>query len=885
MNYRNQPWPVTHAHAPASDKAYREGHENHHKTKISYREDKSQVTSILVTLLPEAEACTLSILHINQIAAHLKREFLPHLDLSDLQDRSESNPAVLSRALTALGIQALTGFTPQAAAACVIDGFSDNGIDGVAVDDAHERIVLVQTKWHHNGRKNLNQAEALKLRNGAEDLFAARFERFNPRLRALESDLNQALLNTQTKITIALVSTGSDQLGAEVIRPLEDFCDEINSDGEMIDLIVLGTRALHDFIVNGASSRGVDIDVHLTGWGSTDTPYRAYYGVANATQIAEWYEQHGERLFDGNLRDALGHTPVNDDLTATLWNEPEHFWYFNNGITVLAEEVRRSVRDSPNREYGRFSVTGATIVNGAQTAASVRSILRKEPERLGDAKIWVRIISLEGCPDGFGSRVTRATNTQNGVEARDFIALDPRQEMIRAQFRLQFNKTYGLRRSSEPITGDDGCEVDEAAIALACASADPDFAVDAKRQVSSLWSSSEDRVYQALFPENLNVVRMWNSVLVLRAIDERLTALRQEISGRDAGVAVHGNRLIAHLVFSRLSPDVLDDPDATAEGRFAVVGDLTKTMHDQLAAQVAEQHSGAFLGSLFKNHSKCRKLVEDVLAIQTGTFVPTPRVRPKAVDLRSSNARKADAVRVILDEGSLEDGTPLIFRPDTERERRDLLLWISKEPSRGRATWSNDRNSPLTWAVDGERYTPSGLVMRMMVQAGLNPPSGIRGTTRWEVQGKGTLSEIAQQIEAAQDEVVAIAIKWGFTVTKASNQSWFRLEHQDSGQTVYLSRQTKSRSVVVAPETPLDKMRSVVGLDVPAESDYFHDSGLDRFPKRLKSGKRLIHYGYAIKCTDHSAIDGLLRLLTQLATDRDTIEDPPAVHSSDLRIF
>jgi len=333
----------------------------------------------------------MSILHINQLAAYVQRELVPHLDVSDLRPPTDGNPAVLSRALAAVAVQALTSCDEAAAAACVIDGFGDNGIDAVAVDDAHERLIVVQAKWHAEGRKSIDQAEALKLANGIRALVAGKFDRFNPRLHAFQHEIDEALLNPRVKITLAVVTTGPEQLAEQVRQPLDDFCNEINITG---DTAVLGLKTIHDFVVNGTSGRGADMEVHLTGWGNIHTPYEAFYGVASAEQVAAWYEHHGESLFDGNLRDALGQTPVNDGLFATLWNEPDHFWYFNNGIAILAQEVRRAARDSHTREYGRFQIAGATIVNGAQTAASVRSILRKDPKRLSDAQIWVRIISL-----------------------------------------------------------------------------------------------------------------------------------------------------------------------------------------------------------------------------------------------------------------------------------------------------------------------------------------------------------------------------------------------------------------------------------------------------------------------------------------------------------
>jgi hypothetical protein len=703
-------------------------------------------------MIAVAESGTiLSILHINQLSAFLQREVVPHLDLSRVRDHSEESTAALSQALATLGVQALTGFDVVAAAKSLIDDFDDNGIDAVAVDDDHERIVLVLAKWRRDGRRNIDQGESLKFANGARDLLAARFDRFNDRLLVMRQEIDDALLNPHVKILLAVVTTGPEELALHVRRPLDDLCEEINDTSELLEVRVLGLQAVHDYVVNGTSGAGVDLEVMLAGWGSVSTPYKAYYGIATAGQVAAWYEEHGERLFDGNLRDALGQTPVNEDLYSTLCKEPQHFWYFNNGITVLAQEVRRAARDSQTREYGRFQILGATVVNGAQTAASIRSVLRRDSSLLNDAMVWVRIISLDGCPEGFASRVTRATNTQNGVDARDFIALDPRQEWIRSQFWMVFGKTYGVRRGNESISGDSGCDVEEAAIALACALPDSDFAVNAKRQVSLLWAASDDPVYRELFPDNLNVARLWNSVQVLRLVEQEIAMLRRECQGRDAAVAVHGNRLIAHLVFSQIQERDLADPDAGPRGAFSAVSRLTSTMCAELTFQVQQSYPTAFLASLFKNHTKCHELVKQTLQAYTGTPVERsytrPPTAPPAVHERRAGARKRDAVKVILEANGIADGTVLVFEPVTRREKEELMAWVNQDPKRGRATWINDIAEQLVWEADNEHYAPSRLVLRMMVMAGITRyPAGIRGPLRWKIEGQGTLSEIADKI-------------------------------------------------------------------------------------------------------------------------------------------
>ncbi|MYR91278.1 hypothetical protein GTY41_41810 [Streptomyces sp. SID685] len=717
----------------------------------------------------------MSVLHIRQVGAHIQRKVGPHLELDDVRKRNGNvETATLTRGLAALAVQVLTGFDVEKATSCVIDGFQDNGIDAIAVDETQSRIIIVQSKWHAEGRKSMDQSEALKLVNGAKDLFSQKFHLFNDRARNLQRAVEDALINPEVRITIAVATTGPAVLPADVQRPLQDLLAEVNGADDLDDLVdlkILGLSDLHGFLTDRTTTKKLDLDLHLSEWGSVQTPYQAYYGLVPAGEVAAWYDKHGERLFDGNIRHALGRTAVNESLVATLRREPQHFWYFNNGITVLAESINRAVRDSHSRTTGLFRLSGATVVNGAQTAASIHAVMQEDETLLEEAEIWIRVIGLDGCPDGFASSVTRATNTQNGVDARDFIALDPNQDRIRAQLRLQFDKTYGVKRSADPVRGESGCDVEEAAISLACAHSDPAFAVDAKRQVSVLWASTDDLVYRELFPQDLNIARMWNSVLALRLVDAELARLRNMFEdSRTAGVLVHGNRLIAHLVLSQLGPCALNDPDAESKGMLGSVAQLTQELSASLGETVDDRYPGAFLAPLFKNHSKCRELVSETLSRYAGKPVKLPDQRrvakrqPQAPSVRPSrrpriseypnSRRKQDAVKIIQSAGGLEEGELVIFRPDTKREEQLLVPWIEEESARGRARWTNQPPAvnPLIWEVDGERYSPSNLVTTMMIAAGYSPPSGVRGTTRWTVENRGSLSDIADQIAGTETE-------------------------------------------------------------------------------------------------------------------------------------
>lgn len=259
------------------------------------------------------------------------------------------------------------------------------------------------------------------------------------------------------------------------------------------------------------------------------------------------------------------------------------------------------------REVGQFGLTGISVVNGAQTVASIDAAARQDAEAVADARVWVRLISLEGCPDGFGVEVTRATNTQNSVENRDFVALDSVQERLRLEFASLLGRRYAIKRGEQSPTGDEGCSVEEATVALACAS-DTGYAVLAKSSIGRLWETNSEP-YRRLFPPDITAARVWHSVQVLRHVDASLSKEVAKRVGREKSIAIQGNRIVAHLVLDWINVSIIDDPFADWQTQLKIVDIITPIVLHFVTEHVNDEFADNYITSLFKNASRCRRLV------------------------------------------------------------------------------------------------------------------------------------------------------------------------------------------------------------------------------------------------------------------------------------
>ncbi|GEM_PF-2391840 len=123
-----------------------------------------------------------------------------------------------------------------------------------------------------------------------------------------------------------------------------------------------------------------------------------------------------------NLKKNDGLPTVHQGIASTILEQPEMFWYFNNGITIVCEAFQL--------KSGTLTLTGPQVVNGCQTSRVVRNIARdRSPKRLhGD--VLVRIIQRPDIIDF----ITMYTNRQNAVKGKHLFALDDVQRHLHNLF-------------------------------------------------------------------------------------------------------------------------------------------------------------------------------------------------------------------------------------------------------------------------------------------------------------------------------------------------------------------------------------------------------------------------------------------------------------------
>jgi hypothetical protein len=556
----------------------------------------------------------MAILHVQQIRGYLEKTFSGLVDMADYATASaeQREHVFLTRALAAFAIMHLADISAQRAAESVTDGSGDNGIDAIYFDEAERRLYVAQSKWTADGKGSIERGDVQKFITGIHDLVNARFERFNAKVQSKRPEVEAAVFDATTKFVAVIAYTGQDPVSKEPQRDIDDLLAEMNQPTETMEVRILRQVNLHSVVAAGAKGNPINLEVVLTDWGQVKEPFHAVYGQVAAQDVAAWSDTYHPRLFAPNLRMFLGRTDVNEGMLETLKGRPEHFWYYNNGITALCSAIKKKPIGGTSRETGIFEVSDVTVVNGAQTVGALGTARSTDPDALARARVFIRFIALENTSDDVATAITRFTNTQNRIERRDFVALDPQQERLRTE--LQIDGTEYVYKSGHTVpVGKPGFEITEATVALACASKDVGHAVQAKREIGKLWEDISKAPYKVLFNASVTGPDLWRYVQILRTAEEVLQQQQDARSGRNRMFAVHGNRLVEWLVYQKLKDAgrLSDDPDS-AEVRTYIANATVEALDAVTETANALYGSDVYLASLFKNLTKCRAIVKQI---------------------------------------------------------------------------------------------------------------------------------------------------------------------------------------------------------------------------------------------------------------------------------
>lgn len=537
--------------------------------------------------------------YIKKMSAILTTRLKNHIesaikDSLDLSDCHADESKILSRGIVAICISGLSSLPYASISNFITDGSRDNGIDGVYYDNARNKLYIIQAKWSNKGTGTIDTGDLRKFIAGVYDLLNEDWNKFNDKFAKISSIISDGIRKDPEIILVATYNS-DNPISSDCKIIVDNFTKENNTEfQEVVTFKTYGLSPLIRAMKSNKSGEKTDVDINLLQWGEQTEPYYAIYGKVSCADVAEWYKVHEELLFSENIRSSLTDSIINSQIESTVTNSPADFWYLNNGITAIADGVsRKPIGLGDQRDSSYWGAKNIKIVNGAQTTSSISRAYKRDPSKVRKAYVQIKIISLEKAPIDIATRITTATNTQNRVEAKDFLALEPTQDGLAEAFK-KMGIQYCFRRGEKVLDLTTGLDVQDLAMCLAVSS-DINSVVIAKRNAGFLTDLNE--YYPKIFGSPINALAAWQKVQQWRIATDELSKFASTLSGRQSQLAVHGNRFIEHLLM-RMPKNHLNQESLKNEfSRLnAVIDDLFG--------------SECYLAVLFKNTNKCQSILE-----------------------------------------------------------------------------------------------------------------------------------------------------------------------------------------------------------------------------------------------------------------------------------
>lgn len=324
----------------------------------------------------------------------------------------------------------------------IIDGFGDNGIDAILLNEEEKELTVMQFKFP-NDIKGINheisQSDILKTFNGFNLLIDKttkqesniQFNQFKERINDMDI--------FSFKIYFVSFNKGIDAIANKDL--VENFARNFKDDyGSELQIKIHDKSIISN--IYEKMNRKNDLEITLS-YKQLASAYdidlmniKSYVGLVNGKSLISSIENSIETIFDENIRLYEGKTNVNNSIKATASNpkESEMFYFYNNGVTIICDKVN----NSPNKLS--VSLKGVSIVNGCQTVTSLYDLYTQNKLENG-VDILTRIIEISDYNERM--KITEYLNSQNPIKDSYFIA---NHTIIRDLQKSLENKGYYLER-------------------------------------------------------------------------------------------------------------------------------------------------------------------------------------------------------------------------------------------------------------------------------------------------------------------------------------------------------------------------------------------------------------------------------------------------------
>jgi hypothetical protein len=336
------------------------------------------------------------------------------------------------------------------------------GVDSILVDEEGFNLHFVQSRTvtdFKNTEKNYPEGDLASTLQGIRFLIKDNYKgNITPKLENLVDEFHELDKTGHYKTSVVFITLKQPPADDKYLRAFnKDFPSvEIS----FFDFDWLYKFYTKDYLVRTARPpENISFTV-LTNLLKKESPIKSYAFIAKADELARIYNDYKERIFQSNIRYSLGmrEKSINKQIYETTHSDKsDKFWYFNNGITIVCDEL------IPAASEKVVNLKNAQIINGAQTTYAVYEAYQ-EGKLKDDVNILIK--AIESKDRQFNDLITLYTNSQNAIKLRDLLSNLQIQTEIQSillgtykyfyeRKRGEFESSYPTIEAKKKLLGDD----------------------------------------------------------------------------------------------------------------------------------------------------------------------------------------------------------------------------------------------------------------------------------------------------------------------------------------------------------------------------------------------------------------------------------------------
>ncbi len=320
------------------------------------------------------------------------------------------------------------GLSDDEAAECVTDGYDDNGIDAIYIEN-NETVHFFQFKFPSDlkGISNgIKEDEILKLENGFENFVSPNEDfsqiEWNELLKEKRKEYDKFdIYNFKLWVIRFSNQTISEKIIKKMNNCLKNYSNRTGNTIEFNYMLAEQCVALYE-----KNIKNICPDFKLK-YKKTLSPFSDEKSVVISAyvpllDIYETFSTIQDNVYEGNVRYLNPNSKINDGIRKTILHDYTNFHLLNNGITIICE----SCNDNTAQAY--LDVKSGTIINGAQTVGTIINTLKniEESERQNylNSFVFVKIVSFTN-DEKLVNDMVYTLNTQNQMKNSYSISNDP----------------------------------------------------------------------------------------------------------------------------------------------------------------------------------------------------------------------------------------------------------------------------------------------------------------------------------------------------------------------------------------------------------------------------------------------------------------------------